>query len=253
MQLKSLLTVLLPLLFLLPCPILGQTSIIVDTILTAPHMGSISIDADNITLDCGGNDVTGPGSAGIGIDLSERIKVTVKNCHVHFFEIGFNLFESDRNEFHYNTAENNRRGFNLFESDRNEFHYNTVEFNSFRGFNLFESDRNTFTKNTVDNNTRVGFRLQESNNNTLTQNTATGNFRGFNLGTSDKNKLTKNTADNNGRTGFRVRGESERNTFIRNQGCNNTDFDALDESTGLGNIWNNNDFCTCSGLPDACP
>ncbi len=38
--------------FLLAHPILGQTSITVDTTLTADHMGGISIDADNITLDC---------------------------------------------------------------------------------------------------------------------------------------------------------------------------------------------------------
>ncbi len=93
MKRKSLLTVFLPLLFLLPHPLLGDTAgtmtIMEDTELIENHGGNIIIGADDITLDCAGNMVSGlvPGS-GIGVALNNRIKVTVKNCYVQDFEVG---------------------------------------------------------------------------------------------------------------------------------------------------------------------
>jgi len=84
MKRKSLLTVLLPLLFLLPYPLLGSTgpmTIIDDTTLTENHDGNIIIGANRLTLNCAGYMVSSLVSGtGIGIDLNNRTKVTIKNC-----------------------------------------------------------------------------------------------------------------------------------------------------------------------------
>jgi len=389
MKRQSLLTVFLPLLFLMPSPILGQTTgpmtIIEDTTLTLNHEGNIIIGADDITLDCNNRTVSSLVSGtGVGIELSNRTKVTVKNCHVQYFDTGFRLFESDRNRFHYNTAEGNadtgfgvvsnsnknkfeentaidnggngfsvslnsnenkfhyniangnRRGItargnsnkNEFEentangnqmdgfqlsldSNKNKFHYNTAEGNGRNGFGVFSgSSNNTFKENTVtdngtgrgggngfeisparggppNNNTLKkntaagnslnGFRIADSSNNTFDDNTAHDNgdngfvlfnsdknkFQkntatdngndGFALFNSDKNKFQKNTATDNGNNGFNVVGTSELNTFEKNEGCNNTGFDALDGSTGLGNKWKGNFFCLTSGFTPTGP
>ncbi len=66
---------------LLPIPAhatTGTLTINADTTLTEDHYGSIIIGTDDITLDCGGHSVTGPGS-GNGILLIRRTGVTVKN------------------------------------------------------------------------------------------------------------------------------------------------------------------------------
>ena len=57
-------------LFLLPHPVLGQTTITVDTNLSMDHMGNIIIGADYITLNCHGFSVIGPGTPiNVGTDL----------------------------------------------------------------------------------------------------------------------------------------------------------------------------------------
>ncbi len=89
-------------LFLLPHLLLGQTSVTTDSTLTGDHVGNSSIDANDITLDCVGNSKIGPGTAidvgggimrDIGIFLNGLTEVTIKNCHVHGFEVGVRLFQ----------------------------------------------------------------------------------------------------------------------------------------------------------------
>jgi len=64
--------------------------------LKADHQRSISIEADNVTLDCAGHTVTGSGS-GFGILLESQSGVTVNNCDVSGFEHGVALFDSSNN------------------------------------------------------------------------------------------------------------------------------------------------------------
>ncbi len=316
MKRQSLLTVLLPLLFLLPQPILGQTVgtlfITEDTTLTENHEGNIIVDANDVTLDCHLFSVSGTGS-GNGIELTGRSGVRVRRCNVQGFDFGFLLVDSNRNKLEENTAvDNGRNGFRLVRSVENMLEKNTANgnaqsgffilrsdnntlkvntavgngFNGFRlarsnnntltvntavdngfgrnrnqrnGFHLFGSDNNTLTNNTAVGNRRAGFSLGDSNNNTVEDNTAEGNLTGFQLLAnrggigSNNNTFDDNTANGNARNGFIVLDTSELNTFIENEGCGNGDginfFDALDESTGAGNVWGvDNDFCTSSGF-----
>ena len=218
------------LLFLLPQPILGQTVgtlfITEDTTLTENHEGNIIIDADGVTLDCHFFTVSGTGS-GNGIELTNRSGVRVRRCNVQGFTFGFDINFSSDNMFEENMSENNRNGFRLAGSSSNTFTKNISENNVLNGILILrESDGNTFTENTVSGNTADGFFLSRSSNNTL----------------------TKNNADNNGQNGFNVVATSELNTFIENEGCGNAVFDARDGSTGAGNVWVDNDFCTTFGF-----
>src|SRR5947208_442871 len=61
----------------------GPLVIVTNMILTADHQGSIVIGADGTTLDCADHTISGPGD--VGIDLSGRTNVTVKNCTVTGF------------------------------------------------------------------------------------------------------------------------------------------------------------------------
>ena len=61
----------------------GTLVIASNTTLTEDHDGNIVIEADNVTLDCVGHTITGPGDNGIFFQF--RTGVTVKNCRVTGF------------------------------------------------------------------------------------------------------------------------------------------------------------------------
>ncbi len=123
----------------------------VTTTLTENHLGSIIIGADGITLDCAGHTVSGIGS-GTGINLTERTGVTIKNCQVTGFRVGFNIVSSSHNTLTKNTANGN----------------------VVHGFLLITSTDNTLTKNEANDNGSHGFFLISSSGNTLTKNAACG-------------------------------------------------------------------------------
>ena len=212
-------------------------TITTNTTLSADFTGGIGIAADGITLDCAGHTVMGPGVALIfhpdgepfvttGILLEGRTNVTVKNCHVTGFGDGFWLDGSDGNTLQGNTADGNLFG----------------------GFGLSASNDNILTDNTAndiaeDDDPGTGFYLGRSFGNTLQNNTANGNRVGFSLEESSLNSLEANTANNNTRVGFQV-GFSHENTLKGNAGCDNGDFDAIQDHTSTGNVWRENVFCT---------
>ena len=156
----------------------------------------LTIDTDNITLDCDGFTITGPDS-GSGILLVGVSNVTVKDCHVTNFGAGFSLSSSDRNTLKDNLATDN----------------------GFTGFLLNASDGNTLKDNLATDNIGRGFVLGSgSTGNTLKDNMATDNgFRGFDLNaSSDDNMLKGNVADDNDSAGFVVSGGSTGNTLKEN-------------------------------------
>lgn len=56
---------------------------------------AVQIDAHHVTLDCNGyrigNLSAGTGTAAIGVQSTDRINVTVRNCHIRGFAAGINL------------------------------------------------------------------------------------------------------------------------------------------------------------------
>ena len=68
----------------------GPLVITSDTTLTEDHDGNIVIAANDVTLDCAGHTVTGPGSGSpfVGILLDGTSGVSVKDCQVTAFENG---------------------------------------------------------------------------------------------------------------------------------------------------------------------
>ncbi len=159
---RRLLTWLVSVLFFLPQPLLARTmgdlEIVEDTTLTENHQGNIIILANRITLDCNGHTVSGrrrgrgrPPIDPVGILLTNRKNVTIKNCHVRGFNIGIGLNGSKNNELMGNTAtrasctpevELCGNGFVLFESGKNKLTENTANDNGFSGFLVIDSKNN---------------------------------------------------------------------------------------------------------------
>lgn len=144
--------------------------------LTENHNGNIIIEADGITLNCNGHTVSSVLGTEVGIDLTERTGVTVKNCRVQKFIVGINVFLSSNNIVKNNV---------VTESD-------------FEGIFLDNSSGNIVKNNVLENN-YFGISLDddESVDNTIKNNTASGNDTGFNLESAVDNKLKNNTANEN--------------------------------------------------------
>ena len=161
---------------------------------TALHEGltcagaGLTIGADDITLNCKGHTLTGNGT-NIGIRLDGVSGVTVKNCHVSDFGIGFSLQGSSGNTLKENAATGNTSPGSGAYTLRSG------------------SNGNTLKENTATGNSGRGFLVGSgSSENTLKENIATGNnFRGFDLGgDSNDNTFKGNVAIDNGSAGFVV-------------------------------------------------
>lgn len=126
-------------------PTRGTRTIVFDTTLRADHNGSVFIGVDNVTLDCAGHAITGPGRGGSvhGIHVARRTGVTVKNCVVTGFNAGFLIGESDANTFINNTVKNVSSGFTLMRSDNNTISRNVVDdANDWFGYGTFQGSKN---------------------------------------------------------------------------------------------------------------
>ena len=163
----------------------GRMSVSSDTTLTEDHLGGVDIVADDVTLDCAGNSVIGPGIDGKhGIKLGDVSGVTVKNCTVTGFVAGFDIYSSNGNRFIGNTSSGNDAGFTLRFSNENVLRDNVVDGNQFAGFFVTdESSGNLLEGNTASNND-VGFQLAGLAGlgvagNTVRHNFATGNLDGY--------------------------------------------------------------------------
>ncbi len=180
----------------LPCRIEVKRS----TTLKHDCVGSITIIKSDITLDCAGHTVTGSG-AGIGITLGPGVRgITIRNCVVTRFDIGFFLNGTTSDTLTKNTADADGVGFQLWSSSSSTLANNTANYDVYGNFQLWSSSSNTLANNTADCcSSGSGFLLTSgSSNNMLVNNTAIGDHFGFLVGlflpNGSSNTLVNNTA-----------------------------------------------------------
>ena len=156
-----------------------------------------------------------------------------------------------------NTAQQNiLEGFLLTGSAGNALIGNTANNNGAEGIILIDSDENELTGNVANRNgdhesdVFAGIALVSgSSGNLVDQNTTNGNAdEGFVIEGSDSNTVTRNVSNTNGQVGFEVRGGSSGNALSRNTARRNGAFDAVDDQSGVGNVWTNNTFGTTQGI-----
>jgi parallel beta-helix repeat protein len=181
----------------------GTLTVTESTTLIQNHKGNIVIAADNITLDCAGHTLIGPGRTFgfTGIDINQRTGVTVRNCVVQDFSSGIVVRQSDGNTFTANSITRVDRGFWLDGSDGNTLTNNSViDAIDWFGYGVFDgSDGNELRGNTATGVKGVGFIVWASSNNVLTDNVASKSGNGFGaneVGTVG-NVFTGNTSNDN--------------------------------------------------------
>jgi len=237
----------------------GTLNITADMQLVEDHFGNIVIAADGIKLDCARYTVQGSGT-GFGIDIVGRTGVTVNNCHVEKFGVGFRLENSSNTTLSNNSAtlsnstsggflirnchggikiEKNEsfrnkkgRGFALRNSSGVVMEKNDAHNNGFRGFDVGTSSKITLEKNEAADNGSAGIVVYSSSKITMIKNDVTNSaFEGFALLGVSASRFEKNTANHNNTFGIRVSGGSA-NTFEKNTTNNNGRAGIYLQSTG---------------------
>ena len=214
------------------------STITTNTLLTSDILlcagNGLLIGASNLTLDCQGHVVSGTwngnltaityGILTLGTARTSLSGVTVKNCLVRGFGIGFEINHVTGSTFQNNTATSNFRGFNLNVSSTNSITSNTAYGNT----NLdFYSQRDIYAQGPTNNNifannksTKGGYGIAGSNL-TITNNIAY--FTGFHL-SLNSSTVSFNKAYN-ASTAFSI-GEfstlSNKNNFNSNNAYNST-------------------------------
>jgi len=176
----------------------------------------ITVNANNVVIDCNGYTLTGPLTGGYpptntgGIYVSGRTNVTVKNCIITKYGAGIYL-----NSGGQHTLTNN------------------ILYSNFIGINAYMSSNNVLTQNKAYNNTQAGIIVAAGSNNVLTQNNVYSNTaNGIGITQSSiGNTLTSNTVNNNGQFGLTVQMSSQATT-IDNTVCGNTMNDIYVDSPG---------------------
>jgi parallel beta-helix repeat protein len=140
---------------------------------------SIVVERDNIVVDGLGYTLLGTGS-GIGINLTNRSNVTIRNMEIKAFDIGIRLDNSLNNNISGNKImTNNWAGIFAIYSLKNSIFGNKITNNGDGVWLKGASRNNIVSGNNITANKCRGIRLSESSNNTLRSNSIADNTRNF--------------------------------------------------------------------------
>jgi parallel beta-helix repeat protein len=180
------------------------------TTLAENHHGNILINSSNVTLDCGGYTVFGPGEPGFngGIEVAGNLSgVTVKHCSVTGFAVN-GIFggggASDGRFEANNVCGNGNHGMHLDVGSGYVVLGNKSCANGGIGIVLTGATRSWIVHNTSEDNRNwagIGL-LDGSHNNVLLNNTALRNSIGYVLDGATGNELRDNTAESSDTQGF---------------------------------------------------
>jgi parallel beta-helix repeat protein len=183
------------------------------------NSSAIVIQRDNIIVDGAGYTLQGAdASNSIGIDLTGRSNVTIKNMKIKAFAIGIYLGYSSSND---------------------SVSGNNITNNDWDGIVLASSSNDSVGGNNMANN-EFGIVLSFSSYNSVSGNNITDNWEGIYLYSSDNNSISGNNITANTHAGIRLYSSSSDNTLCHNNFINNT---IQVYSSGLTNVLDNGYPC----------
>jgi parallel beta-helix repeat protein len=182
---------------------------------------SIVIERDNIVVDGALHIVEGAGS-GIGITLSGRNNVTIKNMTIKAFGgTSISLSNSAGNSISGNNITDNGGCIFLQSSSTNSISGNNITNNDNNGIILLNSEGNTVSGNNITANKPGAISFDYSDNNAISGNTITNNVHGITLYSSSSNSFSENTIIANGYYGILLGSSSSNNNVSGNNITNN--------------------------------
>ena len=207
----------------------------------------IIIEKDNVVVDGAGYTIRGTGD-GIGIDLSGKGNITIKNMKIEAFGYGICLYESSNSSIYGNSVTNNTEGIEVSCSSNARIYGNEVRANDHYGVRLGYSSNVTICRNNVTDNEYYGIRLGQSSNVTIRENNITDNgYCGIMLyNFSNNNSICGNNIKVNKQYGIRLQ-DSSGNFIYHNNFVNNTIQIYTEDSVNVwgdgleGNYWSDYD------------
>jgi parallel beta-helix repeat protein len=175
--------------------------------------GSIIVEKDNIVVDGAGYTLQGIGS-GVGLNLTARSNVTIKNIEIKAFHEGISLASSSEcNISGNNITENTYYGIWLFMSSDNVIFGNNIT-NNYYGIKLWLSSNNAFCENNITHN-GCGIWFASIKNSSVSRNNVKNSFRGIHLEASSANIISANNIIGNS-YGIQLERSPNNNVSINN-------------------------------------
>ncbi len=141
--------------------VVSNTSLSED-IVNCPANG-LEIGANGVTLDCQGHRLTGQG-AGMGIVVTDKKGVVIKNCQVEAFDRGVYFDYTYQSQVASSRFQENNIGLSLWYSRSNSLRSNTIYRNQIYGFELVATGGNTIRSNwVIENEMGIGIRASQNN------------------------------------------------------------------------------------------
>ncbi len=161
---------------------------------------SIVVERDNIVVDGAGYVLQGTAAYDIGINLTRRSNVTIRNMEVKAFDYGIWLDKSSSISIYDNVAANNNIGIYFAQrSDNNHVYRNTITGNEHGIYLKYDSDHNSIYGNRILANNYGGIWLYSSSvDNIIFGNSIAGNtYYGIGLSVySNFNRVSGNNITN---------------------------------------------------------
>ena len=156
----------------------------------------IVVEKDDIIIDGAGYTLQGSMST-LGINLSSRTDITVRNMLITNFDYGIYLESSGHITISGTTLTNNNNGLWLSNSSNNTILGNGMDTNVFEDIYVYSSSNNQIKANQIKSSTFDGIYLFSSTNNTISENRIEGNAYGISPYYSSNNRIFHNSFINN--------------------------------------------------------
>jgi parallel beta-helix repeat protein len=189
--------------------------------LTDDINGSIVIALDGIIIDGASHVLEGTGIGSeygtftVGVLLTGRSNVTIKNMIIEAFDYGIRLEYSIINNLAGNKIINDLDAIFLADSSNNTAFGNNVT-NNLEGISLGNSSGNTICGNTITNTVELGVSLYSSSDNSISKNIITNNKNGIALYSSSNNSISENNIMNSSDEGILLGDFSDNNDLFGN-------------------------------------
>lgn len=238
----------------------AQTALIInsDFTFTEDMNTPIIVAADHVVIDGNGFTLQGPDAGNdpnvflVGIDISMKSKVTVKNLLIQGWDVGIGMYRGSKCKILDNTIMFCHIGLVDSGGVKNMISGNTANSNGYVGFQILSSYKNQLLKNLANDNGWGGFFLGSSSENRIVENTAIGNNvgqahpawgNGFMVFySSSGNYFTHNFASSNGR-GFWLNTGTSDNDLVENIATD--EWDGINLFESRNNYLSGNTITSC--------
>jgi len=214
----------------------------------------IDVQADNVTLDCDGHNLTDSvPNSDYGILSDTNKNITIKNCLLYFYDTGIAVWSNNNTSLIGNTVINASYGLDMEDNNYTKIIQNTIINSTDEAIYVSGESYSNISNNILDSNKNYGIHAYDSNdtdimynsiNNTGSKTGVYGECLGIQQN-SNRLKIMYNNFTNSGDVGISI-SDSSNNTVFMNLIKDNAEGVLITDAAHYNNI-SNNDISGKSG------